>query len=281
METLGVVEEIHRYPVKSMLGESVRAAEFTGAGIAGDRVWAVRDEARGDFMTGKRVAALMGCTGRPAAEAGGVPEIELPTGDVFAADDPLASRRLSAFLGREVTLWPCDGAPAPSPPRGTREEANAEVAAIFARAAGEVTPDLSKIPPEFFEFIARPDSPFVDLAPLLLVTVQSIATIARAAPDSTIDPRRFRPSVSIRAQEHSPFPEQGWIGRRLRAGEAEWRVRMACPRCVMTTHGFADVPKDPTVMRRLVSEAGGDLGVYASVERGGRVGVGDIVAAVD
>ena len=36
MATLGVVEEIHRYPVKSMLGESVRTAEFTGR-----RSWAV------------------------------------------------------------------------------------------------------------------------------------------------------------------------------------------------------------------------------------------------
>ncbi|MXY18140.1 MAG: hypothetical protein F4Y57_14420 [Acidobacteria bacterium] len=186
MATLGIVEEIYWYPVKSMLGESVRTAEFSGAGIAGDRVGAVRDAARGDFMTGKRVAALMGCTGRPAAEEGGVPEIELPTGDVFAADDPLASKRLSVFLGREVTLWPCDGAPAPSPPQGTPEET-----------------------------------------------------------------------------------------------EAEWQVRMACPRCVMTTHGFADVPRDPTVMRRLVSEAGGDPGVYASVERGGRVSVGDAVVAID
>ena len=136
-------------------------------------------------------------------------------------------------------------------------------------------------PWEFFEFIARPESPLVDLTPLLMVTVQSIATIARAAPDSAIDLRRFRPSVAIRAHEESPFPEQGWIGRRLRAGEAEWQVRMACPRCVTTTHGFADVPRDPTVLRRLVSEAGGDLGVYASVERGGRVSVGDAVVAID
>lgn len=99
----------------------------------------------------------------------------------------------SAAQSAKVTLWPRDAAPAPSPPQGTPEEAKAELAAIFARAAGEATPDLSGIPPEFYEFIARPDSPFVDLAPLLLVTVQSIATIARAAPDSTIDPRRFPP----------------------------------------------------------------------------------------
>ena len=276
MAALGTVAAIFRYPVKSMLGESIESAEIQDAGIVGDRVWAVRDEARGDFMTGKRVGALMGCIGRSPRSGAGAPVIELPTGGVFRADDPSSARRLSEYLGRRVTLWPCESPPAePAPAAGP-----AEIEAILARAPGEPLPDLSAIPKELLDLQRRPVKPFVDLAPLMLLTAESIATMQRSAPEATIDVRRFRPSVMIDAAEQSPFPEQGWIGRRVRVGDSLWQVRMTCPRCVMTTHGFAGLPQDSTVLRRLVREAGGNLGVYASVERPGRIRVGDVVEAL-
>ena len=276
MAALGTVAAIFRYPVKSMLGESIESAEIHDGGIVGDRVWAVRDELRGNFMTGKRVGALMGCIGRLPRSGAGAPEIELPAGDAFRADDPSAGQRLSEYLGCRVTLWPCESPPAERAPAASP----AELEAILARAPGEPLPDLSGIPKEFLEFGGRPVKPFVDLAPLMLLTSESIATLQRSAPEAKIDVRRFRPSVTIDATEQSRFPEQRWIGRRLRVGNSVWHVRMTCPRCVMTTHGFAELPRDPTVMRRLVREAEGNLGVYASVERPGRIHVGDAVEAV-
>ena len=280
MANLGTVAAIYRYPVKSMLGESIRSAAIHEGGIAGDRLWAVRDESRGDFMTGKRAGALMGCIARSPRSADGAPEIELPTGDAFLADDPAAGKRLSDYLGRRATLWPRESPPADRAPAAGPEESRAELEAILARAPGEPLPDLSAIPQELLEFRARPVKPFVDLAPLMLLTSASLAAMARSAPESTIDVRRFRPSVTIDAVEQSRFPEQEWIGQRVRVGDSVWQVRMTCPRCVMTTHGFADLPQDPTVMRRLVSAAGGNLGVYASVERPGRIRVGDGIEAL-
>jgi hypothetical protein len=49
----------------------------------------------------------------------------------------------------------------------------------------------------------------------------------------------------------------------------------------MTTHGFADIPRDPGVMRTLVKEAGGNLGVYAQIEVAGAIRTGDPIEVLD
>ena len=55
------------------------------------------------------------------------------------------------------------------------------------------------------------------------------------------DVRRFRPSLLIDAASRMPFPEQGWIGNRLKIGSVVIDAQMTCPRCVMTTRAFADL----------------------------------------
>ena len=49
----------------------------------------------------------------------------------------------------------------------------------------------------------------------------------------------------------------------------------------MTTHGFADLAKDSTVMRTLVKQAEGNLGVYATVTETGTIRVGDALEVID
>ena len=52
------VQEIWRYPVKSMAGESLKAAELTEAGVVGDRVVQVRNAA-GRIMTARTRPLLL------------------------------------------------------------------------------------------------------------------------------------------------------------------------------------------------------------------------------
>ena len=48
---VGVVEELWRYPVKSMLGERLTATDVTECGLLGDRAYALRDASDGKIAT--------------------------------------------------------------------------------------------------------------------------------------------------------------------------------------------------------------------------------------
>jgi hypothetical protein len=281
---VGRVRELWRHPVKSMLGERIARTELGANGIPGDRAWAVRDEERGGIRGAKKIPALMRCAARYLEEPmfGRVPapEITLPDGARLRASDSGAAERVSEALGQKISLWPLlpaeqldhyrRGAP-------THLDMEQELRAIFGRTPDEPLPDFSIFPPEIFEFESPPGS-YQDAFPLLLLTDATLARLQKLAPDSRVDVRRFRPNLVVATPDGvEDFAEIGWIGKRLRIGEAELSVPAACPRCVMITHAFGDLPRDPGLMRTVVREANQNIGVYARVLRAGRVNVGDSV----
>ena len=69
--------------------------------------------------------------------------------------------------------------------------------------------------------------------------------------------------------------------RRIVVVEAAGEVGVEGPRAGMTRGGFEVLRRVPAVMRALVTETGGILGVYASVEKPGRVCEGDSVELLD
>ena len=150
----------------------------------------------------------------------------------------------------------------------------AEFRRIFARTPDEPLPDVSRFP-DFLREFESPPGTYFDAFPLLLMSRSSLETMASRAPGHAFDVRRFRPNLVVDVDSEADFPELDWIGRTIRIGEAELTIEMECPRCVMTTHGFDDLPKDPGIMRALVGHADGNLGVYASVRTPGSVSVGD------
>jgi uncharacterized protein YcbX len=285
---VGTVKEIWRYPVKSMGGERLESAEIGTAGIPGDRGWAIRDEVKGGIRGAKKFAGLMRFNARypepPGGEKAGPAEITTPSGDTFMSDAPDAGDRLCGELGRRVTLWPL--LPADKLDHYRRgqpdhEDLEKELRSIFALEPGEPLPDLSALPPEVYEYESPPGTYF-DAFPLLVMTDASLAKLQDLAPESQIDVRRFRPNLVVAVEDGMEgFVETAWVGGKLGLGGATLDITMSCPRCVMTTLPFADLPHDPKIMRTLVREAGQSLGVYASVTVAGPVSIGDAVEVVD
>ncbi|HSJ95788.1 MAG TPA: MOSC domain-containing protein, partial [Myxococcota bacterium] len=218
------------------------------------------------------------CVEEPAPGHWPAPEIALPDGSTVRADAPDAAARVSAALDHPVTLWPRQ--PASDREhyrRGAPDHADmlTELRAIFGRTPDEPLPDLAQFPPEVLEYESPPGTYF-DAHPLLLLTDATLRRLQALAPASRVDVRRFRPNLVVASLPGAEgFVEQAWIGRRIAAGEAELEIVAGCPRCVMITHAFADLPRDPGLMRTVVKEADQNVGVYARVTTPGRVATGD------
>jgi MOSC domain-containing protein len=284
MQRIGTLRELWRYPVKSMAGELLSGAELDAGGIPGDRAWAVRDEVRGGIRGAKKIPGLMRCAARylepPTRKSVGVPEILLPDGTRVRADAQDAGRRVSLAVETDVTLWPLRPASELEHYRRGRPDhadLGTELRAIFGRLPDEPLPDLGLFPPELLRYESPPGTYF-DAFPLLVLTSASLARLAKAAPASRVDVRRFRPNLVIDTPaELEGYVESRWAGRRLRVGEVEIEATIACPRCVMVTHGFADLPHDTALLRSIVRDADQNLGLYARPVGAGRIAAGDDV----
>lgn len=285
------VAEIHRYPVKSMQGEPLDEAMLGESGIPGDRAWALRDDVRGTLTGAKRFPLLMSMNARFAREpdpAQRSPEVHMSyDGETLSSRSGDVNDALSRLLEHRVSLWPLMPAEdlehyrRQAAPEGTDMEA--ALRALFGRTEDEPVPDVSRFP-DVLATSETPPGTYFDAYPLLIMTRASLAALAGAAAQAGMttrfDMRRFRPNLVIDTDAEG-FVENAWIGRTLRVGDAMVKVEMECPRCIMTTHGFLDVPRDPKVMRALVQHNDGNLGVYASVSNGAPIRVGDSAELID
>ena len=285
---LGKVDSIFRYPVKSMMGEKIEETCVTSNGVLGDRVWAVRDEVRGGIRGAKKIPQLMqlsaACIVEPTGYGSDPTAVTLADGEVIRTDDQNINARLSQALDHRVTIWPImpkeqldhyrRGAP-------DSDDLETELRQVFGRTTDEPLPDLSIFPPEILEYESPPGTYF-DAFPLLILSKRSLAAMNQRQPASIFDRKRFRPNLLIEDfNSVGDFPEEAWEGFRLKVGSVVLKAEVVCPRCVVTTHGFEKLPKDPSIMRALVKENNGNLGLYASVEEPGKISAGDKITRID
>jgi uncharacterized protein YcbX len=106
-----------------------------------------------------------------------------------------------------------------------------------------------------------------------LINLASVAAIEKAQ-GAPVDPLRFRGNLHI--ADADAWAEADWPGRRLRVGEVVLEILKMTDRCAATGVAPGAGRRDMDLVQTLRQNFGHiDCGVYARVETGGRIAVGD------
>lgn len=283
MQHVGVIKEIWRYPVKGMAGESLAQCDLGPEGLEGDRVWALRDSARGEIQSCKFRPELLQCTA--ALRPSGAVDVVMPSGDVIASDDLHIHQRLSELVGHPSTLEslkPLDKA-GDNRHFYRRYKPNKhswldELKDTFAREPGEPLPDFSQMPQQAQDFVTLPGTFFL-VSPFHIITTASVRCLQKQLPAADWDVRRFRPNVVIETSDGAEgLLEQTWLGRQLLLAGLPVDCTAAAPRCGAVTRAQAGLGADKTMLRTIVRQAAQNLGIYGALREAGTIRVGDPVA---
>jgi len=239
---IGEVEAIFRYPVKSMGGERLEAAELGWYGLEGDRRLAFRrmdDRSGMPWLTASKLPdLLLFAPQRPAdSDQGDLPtHIRTPDGEEM----PVFGEELAAEVGRRY------GAPVQMMQlrHGIFDEASISVIASD--------------------------------------TVREIGRLAGRSLDvQSLDVRRFRPNILVRLLRSVPFQEDEWLGGMLSFGEGDdapaIAVTMRDERCSMVNLDPDSASPAPEVMKAIVRVHQNTAGIYGAVTRIGRLAVGQTI----
>ena len=241
MLPLGEIEQIWRYPVKSFAGERLESCRIETYGLYGDRSHAFIDETKEGWSRYFFARQIPVMLRYRARLIGEGTEREFPPVEIMAPD--------GRTLGWDERLL-----------RDMQAHSRQNMSMI---RYGPLHPDLLA----------------VDAGSLLIVTDASLRKLEHLWGKKP-DPRRFRANVVVSLAENA-LTENGWIGKRLRMGDAELQVDDWCERCKMIAIDPDTLEYDASLLKTVHEEMDGRFGVYASVKKTGPIRVGDQVYVVD
>jgi uncharacterized protein len=244
--------QLYRYPVKGLSPEPLDAADLPAGGyFPYDRLFALENGLSGFDLAAPehqpKIKFLM--LMKNAALAGLATRYDEPSGVLTISKDGAAVRGdLRTAEGRaaiEAFLADFIGAP----------EVRGPVKLLEA--------------PEGFRFTDS-KSGFISL-----INLASVAEIEKAQ-GARVDPLRFRGNFYFEGAE--PWAEATWPGRSLAVGDATLTVLKMTDRCAATGVEPGTGRRDMDVVQTIRQAFGHiDCGIYARIEKGGRVAVGDAV----
>lgn len=230
------VLEIWRYPVKSLGGEQIEAAQIGAAGIIGDRGWGIRHIETGNVLTARRAPELLFAAARVEGDE---VVITLPDGAEARSGDSDVDAVLSSWLDREVELV-----------RPGAEGATYENPMDIENEADWIS-------------WQGPVWSFHDSG-------KSMLSIVGADTLGDRDIRRFRTNVVVSGGE-----EDSMVGSNATLGSATLTITKKIDRCIMVTRPQPGLERDLDVLKHVIKERGNFLSVGALVVEAGDIAVGD------
>lgn len=261
--SIGTIESIWRYPVKSMRGENLDEAFVAFAGVMGDRVYS--------FVTDR------GNPGFPWFTARDTESLLLYSPRYQQVSAMLKPKNLEAAQGM---------APGVNPLTPTMEEFSVEVETpagetyrIDDEAFLDHVKSLSGDPTLRVHFTEKSQ---YDCRPLSLFSMQLQESLSGELA-MEVDKRRFRANFYVSWNEDKPpLYENELIGRRLRIGDRlEISVLERDPRCKMITLDPETSEANPNIIKHVSNTREGYAGVYGAVLVEGMVKAGDAITLLD
>jgi uncharacterized protein YcbX len=273
------LQQIHRYPLKSALGETLQSVEVSPGGVAGDRVFALLDRVTGRVVSAKRPKLWRSMLQLSAATLPGGSEIAVrfPDGHILHSNEEGLAPALEGFLGHDIEIL--------RRREGDLQLERSRPEDVVAQGLdADVTMDVNSIGEE------APGGAFQDLAAVHLMTAATAHAIAAAAGLSGPEISRYRPNFVIDGGDSAAFAENGWIGRELRIGSLRLEITHPTPRCAIPVleqgSGCAFQPAVLAAINQLNRRDAGAFGVqpcagaYARVIAPGVVKSGDFASLV-
>lgn len=264
MTTIGTVESLWRYPVKSMRGIEMPEVFMGFSGIYGDRCYAFKSSA-----ARKGFPYLNASVQRQMLLYG--PQFRYPE---------RASKPLNLAEAESIE-------PGVTYANGDSEDMAVDVVTPSGEIISIDDPALIKLLGEGIAEkhqleLVRSDRALTDCRPVSLISLQTIRQIDSEF-EIPIDKRRFRANLYFSfASENDGFAEDAFVGRRLRIGsKATIMVLERDPRCKMISLDPDTGEHNPEVFRKVFQAHGNLAGVYCAVLVEGLLKKGDTVELVD
>jgi len=259
MSTIGTVESLWRYPVKSMCGEELGELFASYAGVYGDRLFAFESSAspRGfPFFTGREQRQMIRYRARFRDQEKAARPVNLGEAEKLSPNlNPISADASELMIDVETP----DGKNFPI-----------DDPALIDNLRSSTDRNLALT-------LLRSDKAITDCRPLSIFAVQT----AKKLGDETgvaVDKRRFRANVYVDLTNADGFAEDQVVGRSLRIGSnVTVVVLQRDARCMMITLNPDTAEKTPAILKAVAQAHEGMAGVYGAVLVEGMMHKGDPV----
>lgn len=263
MTTIGTVESLWRYPVKSMGGEALTEVFMGFSGIYGDRCFAFKNSSAGK--------------GFPYLNATGQQQMLRYRPQFRHADRAVKPPNLMEAMSIAPGVTPANAEPNDLildvvTPSGA-------VVAVDDRVLIEMLGEGLR--GENHLTLVRSDRALTDCRPVSLMSLQTVRQI-EAELGIPIDRRRFRDNIYVNLAADSGFAEDEWVGRKLRIGSSGMMMVLERdPRCAMISLDPDTGEHNPEVLRKIAQAHATFAGIYCAVLVEGMLTKGDSIELLD